>query len=86
MLYLPKLLILPLQLLLVDPVALDFGHCTFVIKMVDGAVNLGTKVVVILKEFELTRSVGAEGSGRWEGGCLEGFDVLMMVPVYHPVN
>ena len=86
MLYLPKLLILPLQLLLVDPIALDFGHGTLVIKVIDGAVDFGTEVVVVLKEFELGRSVSAEGSGGGEGSCLEGLDVLMMVPIYHPID
>ena len=65
MLYLLKLLILPLQLLLVDPVALDFSHGTFVVKVIDGAVNFRTEVMVVFEEFELPRSVSAEGpSGR----------------------
>ena len=86
MLYLPKLLILPLQLLLVDPIALNFGHGTLVIKVVDGAVDFGTEVVVVLEEFELARSVSAEGPGGREGSRLEGLDILMVVPVYHPID
>ena len=54
MLYLSKLLILPLQLLLVDSVALDFRHCALVVEMVDGAVDFGAEVVVVLEKFELT--------------------------------
>ena len=86
MLYLPKLLILPLQLLLVDPVALDLGQDAFVVKVIDGAINFGAEVVAFLKEFELGRGVSAEGSGRGEGGHLKRLDVLMVIPVNHPVD
>ena len=76
----------PVQLLLVDPVALDFRHCALVVEVIDGAVDFGTEVVVVLEKFELTRGVSAEGSSRRDGGGLEGFDVLMVVSVYHPVD
>ena len=56
-----KLLVLTLQLLLVDPVALHFGHSALVVEMVNRAVDLRAEVVVVLEEFELARSVGAEG-------------------------
>ena len=71
MLYLPKLLVLTLQLLLVDPVAFDFRHCALVIEMVDGAVNFGSEVVVILEKFELTRGVSVEGSSGRDRSGLE---------------
>ena len=86
MLYLPKLLILPLQLLPVDPVALDFGHDTLVVKVVHGAVDFGVKVMVVLKDLELTRSVSAEGPSGRERSRLKRLDVLMMVPIYHPID
>ena len=41
--------------------------------------------MVILKEFKLAQGISAEGSGRGEGGRLEGFNVLMRVAVYHSV-
>ena len=53
MLYLPKLLILPLQLLLVDPVALNFGYGTLAVKVIHGAIDFGMEVVVVLEELEL---------------------------------
>ena len=86
MLYLPKLLILPLQLLPVDPVAFDLGHGTFVVKVVHGAVDFGAKVMVLLEEFELAQSVSAKGASSGEGSRLEGLNVLMMISVYHPVD
>ena len=85
MLDLAKLFVLTLKLLLVDPVAFDFCHCTFVVKVVHCAVDLGAEVVVILEEFELTGGVSVKGSGRREWGSLERFDVLMRVPVDHAV-
>ena len=84
-LYLPQLFIFPFQLLLVDPVALDLRHRALVIKVVHHAINFGVEVMVVLEEFELTRGVSVEGSGRGEWGSLEGLDVLMRVPVDHPV-
>ena len=86
MLYLPKLLILPLQLLLVDPVALDLGQDAFVVKVIDGAINFGAEVMAFLEELELGRSVSVEGSSRGEGSRLKGFDILMVIPVNHPVD
>ena len=50
---LAKLFVLTLQLLLVDPVALYFGHCAFVVEVVNCAVDLGAEVVVVLEELEL---------------------------------
>ena len=84
-LYLPKLFIIPLQLLLVDPVTFDLGHGALVVEVVYGVVNLGMKVMVILKELELARGVSAEGSSGGEGSRLERLDVLIVVPVYHAV-
>ena len=49
--------------------------------MVNRAVDFGTEVVVVLEKFELTRCVGAEGTGGWVWGGLERLDVLMRVPV-----
>ena len=43
------------------------------------------EIVVVLEEFELTRSVGAEGSCGWVWGSLEGLDVLVRVSVDHAV-
>ena len=37
--------------------------------------------MVILEKFELAQDVSAEWSGRWEGGCLERFYVLMGISV-----
>ena len=85
-LYLPKFLILMLQLLLVDSVTLHLSHGTLVIEMGDGAVDLWMKVVVVLKKLELTRGVSTEGSGRRERGGLKGFDILMMIAVNHAVH
>ena len=66
-------------------VAFDLGHRAFVVEVVHGAVNFRVEVMVVLKDFELTRGVSVEGSGRWEWGGLEGLDVLMRVPVDHTV-
>ena len=71
MLYLAKLLILTLQLLPVDPVALHFCHSALVEKVEDSTVNLWAKVMVFLKYFELARSVSSEWAGGREGGGLE---------------
>ena len=71
MLYLVKLLILTLQLLPVDPVALHFHHSALVEKVEDSAVDLWAKVVVFLEYFELARSVSSERAGGREGGGLE---------------
>ena len=81
MLYLPKLLVLSLQLLLIDPVALDLCHRALVVEVIHSAVDFGTEVVVFLEEFELTRRVSAEGPSGGEGGCLEGLDVLVVVSI-----
>ena len=86
MLYLPKLLILLLQLLLVDPVALDFGKGALVVEVIDSAVDFGMEVMVVLEEFELARSVSAEGAGGREGGGLERLDVLVVVSIYHSID
>ena len=81
MLYLPQIFILLLQLLLVDAVAPHFGHGTFVKEVEYCTVNLWAEIMVILEELKLTQGVGAERPGRGEGGCLEGFGVLMGVSV-----
>ena len=54
--------------------------------MVDRTVDFGAEVMVVLEEFELTRGVGAEGSGGGIWGGLERLDVLMRVPVDHTIN
>ena len=59
---LAEFLILTLQLLLVDPVALYLRQYALVIEMVHRTVDFGVEVVVFLEELELTRSIGAEGS------------------------
>ena len=86
MLYLPELFILPLQLLLVDTVTLHLSQDALVVEVVDGTVDFGTKVVVVLEDLELPQGVSAEGSGRGEGGGLERLDVLVMIPIYHSVD
>ena len=86
MLDLSKLLILTLQLLLVNPVALHFGHGALVVKVGDGAVDLQAEVMVVLEELGLTGGVSVEWPGRGEGGGLEGLHVLVMVTIYHAVH
>ena len=54
--------------------------------MVDCTVDFGVEIMVVLKKFELTRSVGTEGSCGWMWGSLEGLDVLMRVPVDHAIH
>ena len=85
MLHLP-LLILPFQLLLVGLVTLHFSHGTLVKQLVHCAIDLWAEVVVILEELELAQGVSAEWSGGGEGGCLEGFDILMGISIYHPIH
>ena len=80
-----KLLVLTLQLLLVDPVALHLHFCALVIQVMHSAVNLRVEVVVVLEEFELTRGVSAEWSGGGEWCGLEGLNVLMRVTVNHAI-
>ena len=86
MLYLSQFLVLLSQLFLVDPVALDLCPCALVIKVVHGAVDFRSEVVVFLKELKLSGGVSMERSGRWERGGLERFDILMGVPVNHTIN
>ena len=86
MLYLPQFFVFPLQLLLVDPIALHFGHGALVEEVEHCTVDLWAEIVVVLKELELVRGVNAEQSGAGEGGCLEGLNVLMGISVYHAVN
>ena len=55
MLYLAEFLVLTLQLLLVNPVALHFRHGALVEKVEDRAVNFWAKVVVVLENLKLAR-------------------------------
>ena len=82
---LAKLFILTLQLLLVDPVALHLSQGALVVEVVHRTVDFGVQVMVVLKEFELTRGVSAEWACRWDRGGLEGLNVLVRVPAYHTV-
>ena len=86
MLYLLQFFIFPLQLLLVDPIALHFGHGALVKEVEHCTVDLWAEIVVVLKELKLVQGVSAEQSGRGEGGHLEGLDVLMGISIYHAVN
>ena len=86
MLYLPKFLILLLQLLLVDPIALDLGHRALVVEVVYCTIDFRMEVMVILKELELARGVSAEGSSGGKRGCLERLDILVGVSVYHTID
>ena len=86
MLYLPQFFVFLLQLLLVDPIALHFGHGTLVEEVEHCTVDLWAEIVVILKELELVRGVSAEQSGGGEGGHLEGLNVLIGISVYHAIN
>ena len=53
--------------------------------MVDRTVDLGAEIVVVLEKLELTRGVSAEGSCGWVWGGLEGFDLLVRVPIDHAI-
>ena len=86
MLDLSEFFVLTLQLLLVDSITLHLCQCALVVEVVHCTVNFRVEVMVVLEEFELTRCVSAEGSGRWEWGGLEGFNVLVGVPIDHAVD